>query len=217
MALVGRGFCEGDNSVDGRDCGRAGHIGSLRTPPAMARGGSPLHHHRARACGVSRSGIRGGAGRVHRGLLEEARPGSAHAGERVPGRALSPQGAPEPSPGLYERALEKNGQLAAPRLFLGRVLLDERKPRKAVLAPLADSRPEDAEIRRTLDDAYYQSGSPALANFALRESALDRGAGCGGSERARRLPCGRGGTRLERSSISSSRSGGRPTESFSKG
>jgi len=28
---------------------------------------------------------------------------------------------------------------------------------------LAESRPEDAEIRRTLGDAYYQSGSPALA------------------------------------------------------
>jgi len=66
---------------------------------------------------------------------------------------------------LYERAVRKNGELAAPRLILGRYLLDEGSPSKAVemLAPLAESRPEDAEIRRTLGDAYYQSGSPALA------------------------------------------------------
>jgi len=66
---------------------------------------------------------------------------------------------------LYERALRKNGELAAPRLILGRYLLDEKNASKAVemLAPLAESRPEDAEVRRTLGDAYYQSGSPALA------------------------------------------------------
>lgn len=66
---------------------------------------------------------------------------------------------------LYERALRKNGALAAPRLILGRYLLDEKNPSKAVeiLAPLAESRPEDAEVRRTLGDAYYQSGNPALA------------------------------------------------------
>jgi len=66
---------------------------------------------------------------------------------------------------LYERALGKNGELAAPRLVLGRYLLDEGNPGKAVemLAPLAESRPEDAEIRRTLGDAYYQSGNPAEA------------------------------------------------------
>ena len=66
---------------------------------------------------------------------------------------------------LYERALRKNGELAAPRLVLARYFLDEKNPSKAVemLAPLAESRPEDAEIRRTLGDAYYQSGSPALA------------------------------------------------------
>ncbi len=66
---------------------------------------------------------------------------------------------------LYERALDKNGELAAPRLVLGRYLLDEGKASKAVemLAPLAESRPEDAEIRRTLGDAYYQAGDPAPA------------------------------------------------------
>ena len=66
---------------------------------------------------------------------------------------------------LYERALRKNGELAAPRLLLGRYLLDEGNASKAVemLAPLAESRPEDAEIRRTLGDAYYQSGDPARA------------------------------------------------------
>jgi tetratricopeptide (TPR) repeat protein len=66
---------------------------------------------------------------------------------------------------LYERAVRKNGELAAPRLVLGRYLLDEGNPSKAVemLAPLAESLPEDAEVRRTLGDAYFQSGSPALA------------------------------------------------------
>jgi GWxTD domain-containing protein len=70
---------------------------------------------------------------------------------------------------LYERALEKNGELVAPRLLLGRYLLDEGTPSKAIemLAPLAESRPEDAEIRRTLGEAYYQSGDPerAIAHF----------------------------------------------------
>jgi tetratricopeptide (TPR) repeat protein len=66
---------------------------------------------------------------------------------------------------LYERALKKNENLAAPRLVLGRYLLDEGNPAKAaeIVAPLAETRPEDVEVRRTLGDAYYQSGSPALA------------------------------------------------------
>ncbi len=66
---------------------------------------------------------------------------------------------------LYERALKKNGNLAAPRMVLGRYLLDEGNPGKAVemVAPLVESRPEDVEVRRTLGDAYYQSGKPALA------------------------------------------------------
>ncbi len=66
---------------------------------------------------------------------------------------------------LYERAVRKNDKLAAPRLVLGRVLLDEGNPSKAVemLAPLAETRPEDVEVRRTLGDAYYQSGDPARA------------------------------------------------------
>jgi GWxTD domain-containing protein len=66
---------------------------------------------------------------------------------------------------LYERAMRKNGELAAPRLVVGRYLMDEGNPSKAVetLAPLAETWPEDSEIRRTLGDAYYQSGNPALA------------------------------------------------------
>lgn len=74
---------------------------------------------------------------------------------------------------LYERALRRNGELAAPRLALGRYLLDEDNPSEAVtmLAPLAESRPEDAEIRRTLGDAYYQAGDPASA-IAHFEQAL---------------------------------------------
>src|SRR3990172_4678899 len=98
MALLRRGFCEGDNSVDGRDRGRAGRVGSLRTSPAVARGGRPLHYYRARARRLSRAAIRGGTGGFHRGLLEKARSGSAHALERVPGRALPPHRARQPSP-----------------------------------------------------------------------------------------------------------------------
>jgi tetratricopeptide (TPR) repeat protein len=77
---------------------------------------------------------------------------------------------------LYERALEKNGNLAAPRLVLGRYLLDEGNPARAVeiVAPLAESRPEDSEVRRTLGDAYYRSGSPELA-IPHFEKALELG------------------------------------------
>jgi GWxTD domain-containing protein len=66
---------------------------------------------------------------------------------------------------LYERAVRKNEKLAAARLILGRILLDEGNPSGAIemIAPLAESRPEDVEVRRTLGDAYYQSGEPSLA------------------------------------------------------
>lgn len=66
---------------------------------------------------------------------------------------------------LYERAFAKNPSLSAPRLVLARYTLDEKKPAKAIelLVPLVETESESSELRRTLADAYVQSGDPASA------------------------------------------------------
>jgi GWxTD domain-containing protein len=66
---------------------------------------------------------------------------------------------------LFERALAVNGDLAVPRLVLGRYYLDEGDPGRAlsVLGPLAERGSEDSEILRTVGDAYAQSGDPTRA------------------------------------------------------